>query len=234
MSICMVWMTLALLAQESLDSEKWLKDAETAYAGVTNYTAILHKQQLVDGELQRDDIFYIKFRKPFSLYMRRISSPGKGCELLYAEGWNENRAKVHKGGFWGFITKNLEPNSPELLAGTLRPFTDTGLGVLVKTVAENVRKAIKAGELGFFDRGREIVYGRETQRLEVIFPKDKTKGYEAYRFVVNQDTTTKILVRIQIYDWDNQLFESYAYENLNVDAGLTDADFDPENPDYHF
>jgi len=37
-----------------------------------------------------------------------------------------------------------------------------------------------------------------------------------------------------MYDWNDQLFESYEYENLKLDAGLTDADFDPANAAYHF
>ena len=120
------------------------------------------------------------------------------------------------------------------MAGNLRPFTDTGIGLLVKTVAVNVRKAIEAGELAFHERGEETVYGRKTQTLEVVFPKDKAKGYDAYRLVINQDMESKILLRIRIYDWGDHLFENYGYEDLKLDARLTDADFDPENPDYDF
>ena len=120
------------------------------------------------------------------------------------------------------------------MAGNLRPLTETGIGYLVKTVAINVRTAIKAGELGFHERGEETVYGRRTQRVEVVFPKEKAKGYDAYRLIINQDITSKILLRIQVYDRDDHLFENYGYEDLKLDAGLTDADFDPKNPDYHF
>ena len=227
-------MTTPGTAQGQTGPEKWLQEAELAYASVTNYTAIFHKQQLVDGKLLHDDAIFIKFRKPYSLYMRWLAAPKKGCELLYVEGWNQNRAMVHKNGFFGFITRNLEPNSPRLMVGNLRPCTNTGLGFLVQTVAINVRKAIQAGALTFNERGEEIVYGRETQRLEVVFPKDKIKGYDAYRFIINQDVKSRILVRIQTYDWGDQLFENYAYEELNLDARLTDADFNPDNPDYHF
>jgi len=227
-------LTTSGTTQGQTDPEKWLQDAENAYGSVTNYTAILHKQQLVDGKLLQDDAIFIKFRKPFSLYMRWLAAPHQGCELLYVEGWNENRAKVHKGGFWGFVTKNLGPNNPRLMAGNLRPFTDTGLGFLVQTVAVNVRKASKAGELRFYERGTETVYGRETQRLEIILPKDQAKGYDAYRFITNQDAKSRILIRIQTYDWNDRLFENYAYEDLNLEARLTDTDFDPANPDYRF
>jgi negative regulator of sigma E activity len=57
---------------------------------------------------------------------------------------------------------------------------------------------------------------------------------DGYRFVINQDIESKILIRIRVYDRDDQLIENYGYENLDLDARLTDADFDPENPEYHF
>ena len=41
-----------------------------------------------------------------------------------------------------------------------------------------------------------------------------------------------MLIRIRIYDCDDQLMEYYGYEDLDLGARLTDADFDPKNPDY--
>ena len=229
-----VLLTSAGRAQEQIDPEKWLKETEDAYGRVSSYTAVFHKQQRVDGKLLKAETILLKFRRPFSLYMRWIAPPYKGSELLYAEGWNGNRARVHRGGLLCFMTWNLEPRDPRLMAGNLRPFTDTGIGYLVTSVAENVRKASKVDELGLFERGEEMTYGRKTQCLEAVFPKVKAKNYTAYRLIINQDLASKILVKIRIYDWNDQLIESYGYEDLNLAAGLTDADFDPENADYHF
>ncbi len=78
------------------------------------------------------------------------------------------------------------------------------------------------------------MYGRNTRVLEVVFPKERAKDYDGRRFVVNQDAKSKILVRIRVYDQDDQLVEEYGYENLELNAPLADADFDPKNPEYHF
>jgi len=159
-------------AQRSTDPEKWLREAEDAYGGINTYTAVFHKQQRVAGKLLQEETILIKFRKPFSLYMRWIAAPYKGSELLYVEGWNGNRAKAHRGGLLRFITFNLDSTNPRLMAGNLRPLTDTGLGYLVKTVALNVRKANTAGELRLFGRGEDTVCGRKTTVREMVFPKD--------------------------------------------------------------
>jgi Protein of unknown function (DUF1571) len=219
---------------EKTDAEAWLREAELAYDRVTGYTTVLHKQQRVAGKLLPEETIFLKYRKPLSLYMKWIKAPYKGSELLYVAGWNENRMRAHRGGMLRFITRNVDPRDPGLMAYNLRPVTSIGMGYLLETVAINIRKASKAGELAFSERAQETVYGGNTQVLEVSFPRERVKDYDGLRFVINQHTENKILIRIRIYDQDDRLVENYGYENLNLEAPLTDADFDPKNPEYSF
>lgn len=222
-------------AAAALDPEEWLREAEAAYDKVTTYTAVFHKQQRVAGKLLPEETILLKCRKsPFSLYMKWTGVPHKDSELLYVTGWNEGRVKAHRGGILRFVVRNLEPMDPGLMAGNLRPVTSIGIGFLLESVATNIRKAAKVDELTFSDRGQETVYGRITQVVEVAFPKEKARDYGAYRYVINQDAESKMLVRIRVYDARGQLVENYGYENLALDAALTDADFDPKNAGYHF
>ena len=222
-------------ASAALDPEQWLREAEAAYDRVTSYTAVFHKQQRVAGELLRKETILLKCRRtPFSLYMKWIERPYKGSELLYVAGWNEDRARVHRGGVLRFVTFNLDPRHPGLMADNLRPVTSTGIGFLLESVATNIRKAIKAGELAFAELGAETVYGRKTRILQAVFPKDKARDYDGHRFVINQDLESRIPMRIRVYDRDGQLVENYGYENLVLNAPLADADFDPKNPAYRF
>jgi Protein of unknown function (DUF1571) len=237
--VCSALFVLATMAARAVaadtpDPQQWLTEAEAAYDRVTSYTAVFHKQQRVAGKLLPEETIFLKYRKPSSLYMKWIKAPYKGSELLYATGWNENRVRAHRGGLLRFVTRNVDPGHSALMADNLRPVTSTGVGYLLETVATNMRKAIKVGELSFSQRGAEAVYGRPTQVFEVVFPKEKVKDYDGFRFVINQDVESKILLRIRIYGHDGQLVEHYGYENLDLGAALSDADFDPKNPDYHF
>jgi hypothetical protein len=216
--------------------EKWLMEAEAAYDRVESYTAIFHKQQRIAGELLEEENIFLKFRKkPYSLYMKWVTEPYKGSELLYVVGWNKGSIKAHRGGFFSFIVRNLNPNDPRLMENNLRSVTSIGVGFLLQTVAINMRKAIKAGVLTFTDRGKENVYGRDTQVMVIdILPYENAEDYDGAQFVINQDVESKILLRIRVYDRDGRLVENYGYENLNLDAGLSDADFVPKNPEYDF
>ncbi len=166
--------------------------------------------------------------------MKSMKAPYKGSELLYVEGWNENRVRAHRGGLLRFITRHLDPRDPDLMKGNLRPVIEMGIGQRVNIVALHVRKAINAGDLGFSERGEEPVYGRKTQVLEIVLSNGSAGGYDGYWFVINQDVENKILIRIRVYGQDDQLVENYGYEDLDLDARLADADFDPSNSAYRF
>jgi hypothetical protein len=221
-------------AADKPDPAKWIEEAEAAYDRVASYTAVVHKQQRIAGKLFPEETIFLKFKKPFSLYMKWIEAPYQGSELLYVAGWNENRVRAHRGGLLRFITLNLDPRDPGLMADNLRPVTDLGIGQLVKFVAVNVRTAINAGNLGFSERGEEPVYGRKTRVLEVVFPDEYAGDYDGHRLVINQDLESKILIRIRVYDQDDQLVENYGYKDLDLDARLAEADFDPAHSDYRF
>ena len=54
------------------------------------------------------------------------------------------------------------------------------------------------------------------------------------RAVTYTDAKTKLLVKLEIYDWSNTLYESYEFKDIKLNVGLTDKDFDPKNPTYNF
>lgn len=217
------------------DPEIWLGEAEAAYDSVTSYTAVFHKQQRVAGKLLPEEAILLKCRRqPFSLYMKWIRGPDEGSELLYVSGWNGNRIRAHRGGLLRFITRNLDPGDPGLMAGNLRPATSAGIDYLLEIVGRNIRKAVKVGELSFSELPEEVAYGRITRVLEIVFAREKARDYEGYRFVISQDVESRIPIRIRIYEPDDRLVEDYGYENLDLNASLGDADFDPKNPQYHF
>jgi hypothetical protein len=237
--ICSALLTLAAIAAQGAtgepDPEKWLREAEAAYDGVAFYTAVFHKQQRVAGKLEPEETIFLKYRKkPVSMYLKWIEAPYEGSELLYVVGWNQDRVRAHRGGILRFITRNLDPRDPLLMRDNLRPVTSSGIGYLLLAVGVNARRAIKAGELAFSERGEETVYGRRAHVLELVFPKKSAKHYDGRRFVISQDVETKILFKITVYDGDDQLVETYGYENLVLNAPLANADFDPKNPDYRF
>ena len=221
-------------AEEKDDPEQWIGEAEAALTRVENYTAIFHKQERVEGKLLEKETVLFKFKRPFKVYMKWVEEPYKGRKLLYVEGWNNNRMMVRDSGITGMMTVNLNPKGSLAMKGNRHPVTDSGLDHLVKLLGEHVRKGVKEKELEFKKSGEEVLYGRRTQRVEILSPRDKARNYYCYRAVLTLDLERKVPIKIQLYDWENNLIENYGYEDLRFNVGLSDADFSPKNPEYRF
>lgn len=74
-------------AQDNTDLEKRLQETEAALARLDNYTAIFHRIERVNGKPVPEQITFLKFKRPFKVYMRWIN-PFKGQESLYVQGAN--------------------------------------------------------------------------------------------------------------------------------------------------
>ena len=225
---------LADAADAPIDLEQIFRQSEQVLAGVDNYTALFHKQERVRGKLLPAEKVALKFKKPFQVYMKWVAEPHKGRETLFVEGANENRLKGHEGGLLGVLTVNLDPNGARAMKYNRHPITDSGLEKLVAKLAANVRLGRANGELEVRDRGEETVYGRKTTRLEGVFPKEKASAYYCHRAVVNIDMELNVPIKVQIFDAEDELVELYGYEDLRMNAGLTQKDFEPSNADYGF
>ena len=220
-------------AQDHTDLEKRLEETGAALAKVHNYTAVFHRIERVKGKLTPEEISIFKFMRPFKIYMRCIS-PNKGQESLYILGANEDKVRAHGTGLTKFITVDLDPTGSRAMQNSRHPITEAGLEFLTRKVSTNLQRGVRAGEFTSKEHGVQMVYGRKTQEIEGILPKDASKGYYCYRCIVNFDLETGMPIRTQIYDWEDKLVEYYGFENLKLDPGLTDKDFDSNNAEYHF
>jgi outer membrane lipoprotein-sorting protein len=234
LALIVAWTPPRAAAQEEFAPEKWLAQARTRLDRTDSYTAVFHKQERIDGKLQEENVVFLKFARPFKIYMKWIRPPHQGRELIYVEGWNGNRIRVHGDGILGLFTVNVDPRSRAVAKENRHLITEAGLSSLLDDMAANVGKGVAAGEVVFRDLGRETVYGRRARIVELTFPEDRSRGYYCRRAILSLDDESRMPLETRIFDWDNRLVERYGYEDIRLDAGLSEADFDPKNPAYGF
>lgn len=208
---------------------------EAAYARVTDYTAHFIRQERVAGILRPREGALLKFQHPGRIYLRWISGPPKGREILFVKGRDDDRVLVHEPGLLSrFFTAALAPDSPRVLRESRHPVTDVGLGRLIELLVENAKRALERGELTLRDRGVAEESGRRVSRLEAVLPRDRSRGYYCYRAVVSIDPEWGLPLTATIFDWDNRMVADYRYRDLRLNPGLGANDFDPANSDYSF
>jgi outer membrane lipoprotein-sorting protein len=75
-----------------------------------------------------------------------------------------------------------------------------------------------------------IRHPRKTRPGKTLF----IPRYYAARGTVWVSPESLLPTRIEIFDANGELYERYVYRDVKLNIGLTDLDFDPENPDYRF
>lgn len=211
-----------------------LDEMERAYARVDHYAATFLMQERIDGELETPQLIALKFKKPFRVYMHWIEGPNKGRQALYPAGAHGDKLLVRVPIFVGPITLTLDPQGLLAMQGRRHPITDIGIGRLLDLIRENAHHGLGKGRLRVEDRGEHLMFDRPAQRYWLDSPADLATGYAGMSAIIDVDREHRLPIYAEIFDRENQLIERYGYRNLQLNPGLTDADFDPKHPDYGF
>lgn len=203
------------------------------YAEIKDYTCIMYKQERLGRELQGVETILLKYReKPKSIYMKWLEGPWKGRELLYNETLSKTDVRVREKGVLGVIPVWINYNNPIAQRGTNHPAIEIGLKYILDLNTRDYKRASARKELDRKDHGIQEVDGRKVYVMENILPRDKKKGYYCYRVFQYMDYLNGLEPKVEIYNWDDKLQESFTYTKLKLNVGLTDQDFDPKNPEY--
>lgn len=243
-----------LTGEHPLDEILPLVDSliEAATAEISDYTAMLERTELIGDELVGPQTMAVKVRHesqadtesttPFSVYVRFDSPESlKGREVIWVDGANDGRMIVHEVGLLGFKRHVVKPDSLIAMFGSRYPVTDTGVLVLLQKLANIGRK--DRSERSKDEVEVEMIDGVssggvECKRFRLIHHKS-AHGFDFHIAEVDLDMARKIPVRYAAYGWPDEsgkptLIEEYKYSQVEINVGLSDLDFDPDNPAYGF
>jgi len=218
---------------------------------IQDYTAVLVKRERIGDDLGENEFMFVKVRNrkkqdnrvlvPFSVYLAFLKPASvKGREVLFIENQNEGKLVAHEGGMKRMLgTHFLEPNGYLAMAGQKYPMTDIGLeNLLVKLIEKGERdKGFGHCQVDLIPGAK--VGGRNCSILQVTHPEQKPH-YEFHIAQVFMDDEWKIPVRYAAYWWPKskdeapEVIEEYTYQNIKINVGLTEKDFDMANADYNF
>ncbi len=221
-------------------------------ANVRDYTATLAKRERVGDTVGNYEYMTIKVRNrkerdgkvevPFSVYMTFLKPADvRGREVIYVEGRNENKLVAHEGGTKGrFLpTVWLDPHGMLAMRGNRYPITQLGIENLVVQLLERGARDRQHPDIQVEFRKNAKMNDR-TCTVVVIKHPEQRPGMDFHLAQVFIDDQLNVPIRYVAYDWpkeagqEGDVIEEYNYLNLQVNVGLTDADFDHQNPNYAF
>lgn len=204
-----------------------------------DFEAILDKHEVVKNRVSKHKM-HIKLRhKPFSVYLR-FFEPHAGREVIFVDGKNQGKLLAHEAGIKALAgTVALSPNSPEAMSESRYPITRIGIANMVKGVIAQWETEKQYGECQVKYYPNAKLGSLNCQVIESTHPKPRRQ----FRFHMTRlyiDKKSGFPVRVEQHGFPKQpgakppVLEEYTYQNLKVNVGLKDVDFDPRNPKYRF
>ena len=212
-------------------------------ANIQDYSAILTKQERVNGELGDVQNVFLKVRhNPFGVYMFFLK-PHKGRECLYNVGPGGEKGKLWAldCGWKRRVGKlEFDPEGRMAMKGQKYPIMKIGFRELTKELIEVATNDVQFRECEVQVSQRVLNAKGEPPRpvtlLEVTHPTQR-RNFRFYKAQVFMDNELRIPIRYAAYMWPKNtgeappLEEVYTYTRIKINNGFTDLDFDEENPD---
>ncbi len=221
---------------------RWAQRGRPDIEKIKDYTAVLTKQETIDGEVQEAQVMDVKVRhEPFSVYVKlRWPRSLAGQEAIYIRGQNDDKVLAHGTGLQKRLgTLKLDPSGFVTMRGNKYPITEMGLLNLIDKLVEVGERDVKFGEctVEYFENVK--MDDRDCTMIKVTHPVPR----KSFRFHIAQivvDNELNVPLRYDSYDWptepgkEAQLIEAYVYQKLQLNVGLTDEDFSTANPKYDY
>lgn len=221
---------------------RWAEKERPRIVAIKDYTALMTKQENVNGEVQEAEVMEVKVRhEPLSFYLKFGYPKAKvGQEAIWVQGKNDGKLIGHGTGFERkFGTQFLVPTGMIAMRGCKYPITEMGVLNLIDKLLEVGYKDSKFGECDVKYYQGVKVGDRECTLIRVTHPVPR-KNFIFYIAQIFVDNELNLPIRYESYEWPKKegeppiLIEAYTYENLKINVGLTDADFDHRNPAYNY
>lgn len=218
-------------------------------ANIKDYTATLVKRERISGELMDHEFATIKVRHervengkvvPFAVYLKFLKPKAiAGREVIWVKGMNNGKLVAHEGGGSILPSVWLAPDGFLAMRGQKYPITEVGMENLAVKLIERANQDMQKGPCQVQITPNFKVNGRNCTLLQVTHP-EKDPKYLFHLARVYVDSELNIPIRYEAYLWPStqggkpELDEEYTYVDVKTNIGLTDADFDSNNPNYNF
>ncbi len=204
--------------------EGLLFKSREAWTTVKDYHAVFLKQELADGALGPKETIFLKFEKPFKIFMHWMDTDKKGLQVLYERGRHDGKLAIHKPGLLLGLAPVvfLEQSSPWVREGSESyDIEDAGIGTFLEDFSNMTQKGVQENKI------QATFSETESGTLaDVSFPGSVSDDtYFASRVEVFFEEKTGLPVRMTLYDWEGSVTGIYEYDDLRLNVGTDDAEF---------
>lgn len=232
----MLWLIASVLAVPPDVVATLVTRMESAQASLRDATYIVTREEWSHGARLPVQQIAVKFRQPEDIYLSWLDVyPGR--EVLYRKDWNSGNLRVRPGGL--IPTLNLSPTGSIAMQGSRHPVWMVAMPRLIERILGVMRLLQSRPELeaAYTDLGEQRIGGSASRCFEAELPYAEEPALYAPRVRICVSLQSGLPTEFRAWaDEDGALrqVERYTFSQIVVNPGLTDLDFDPDNPVYAF
>lgn len=218
---------------------KMAKESQDTLRQVRDYSATFDKRERIQGRIVEQSMELKLREQEFSVYLRYLR-PHSGREVIYVAGHNQGNLLVHEQGIRSIAgTVAVSPTGNQAMAENLHPISEIGIAKMLELQLNQWNQELQFGEVDvkFFPNAK--LGSTDCKVIETSHPVPRS-GFKFHRTRLYIDKSNNIPIRIEQYGWPDRsggeapLIEEYSYNNLKINPGFTDRDFDTRNPAYRY
>ncbi len=228
---------LLKIARDGLDSMN---------RNVRGYTAsITSKVRTGDGTMHPEKHSICKVRHAdqtsgLSVYTKFLN-PGSiaGQEAIWVDGRNENKLIGHGTGLLNIKRMYLKPDGLLPMKGNRHPISKFGIKNLLHSLIEQGEADLAHREIKVTIERGQVIDGIVCTLLQIEHPQQRDHfTFHIARIYI--DDARNLPVAYEGFLWPERnggppvFLEKYFYTDIQLNPGLTDADFDPDNDEYNY
>ena len=223
-----------------------------------DYTAVLIKRERVNAKLVPETKMALKIKydppirlqnstRQVSVYLKTLEPKSQaGREVIWVEGRNDNKLTAHEAGLLGMISVDLMPESRLAMLGNRYPITEIGIEKLLGKLIEKGERDRQLGPATIRTTENVALGDRLCRLMQVIHETPtslvdgKTVEFEFHLAQIYIDDERLLPLKYASFGWPSmpggkpELLEEYTYQDVSLNVGLVESDFDPKNPNYGF
>lgn len=220
-----------------------LLDAQAKLESVPLMSAVFQKQERIGDKLQPVNVMELKVRRtPLTVYMK-WHEPETGQQIMWQDGLHDNKILVSPAGWKRKVMPlvKIEPTSDMAMAVSKRPVMNAGIWTFTERLMSLIdEELLRDPAVKITMTDGVAISGRACRQFKFEHAAPSSI-VQFQNFTIFFDDVLGVPVACEHHRWvvdgpapKAQLEESYLFRDLTLNAPLTDADFDHQNPALQF
>ncbi len=220
--LCLSGLALAKDMQLINQAQTVIQQSVQAYEQLQSYQSLMQREY--PGEDKKSEDIWVRFEKPFVIFMGWKAGPKSGLQIVYARDHFEDKILARPKGFlFTFIPiVHMSKTDPRIGDEEEHSIDTAGIGYMLNDFAEDFLKALPEDKLDVVSIKDVEIQGEAAQEITVVFD-DPSRKYPKVSVAYSKEHG--LPVETTYFTSTDQPYEIYRYLNLKPNSALNDEEF---------